>query len=101
MCLRESLSFGTVRVKEKNGVAPSAKEKNEAVRDGVAPCVTVASGNDAGTQKANSIKVGLDNLHDENARETPRNFTAKRNKGNEYYTKGQNPRQNRQNRARK
>nr|GEU85991.1 hypothetical protein [Tanacetum cinerariifolium] len=80
MCLRESLSFGTVRVKEKNGVAPSAKEKNEAVRDGVAPCVMVASGNNAGTQEANSIKVGRDNLHDENARETPRNFTAKRNK---------------------
>ncbi|GKA92884.1 hypothetical protein Tco_0814809 [Tanacetum coccineum] len=49
-------------VKEKNGVAPSAEEKNEAVKDGVTPSVTVASRNSTGTQKANSVKAGHDNL---------------------------------------
>ncbi|GJY10053.1 hypothetical protein Tco_0378238 [Tanacetum coccineum] len=71
-------------VKEKNGVAPSAKEKNEAVKDGVAPSITVASGNNIGTQEANSVKAGHDNLHGENVRETPINFTANPNKGTSY-----------------
>nr|GEY98186.1 hypothetical protein CTI12_AA498410 [Tanacetum cinerariifolium] len=48
---------------EKNGVAPSAKEKNEAVKDGVAPSVKVAFGNNTGTQEANSVQAGHDNLH--------------------------------------
>nr|GEZ46605.1 hypothetical protein [Tanacetum cinerariifolium] len=53
---------------EKNGVAPSAKEKNEAVKDGVALSVKVASGNNTGTQEANSVKAGHDNLHGKNLR---------------------------------
>ncbi|GJS01635.1 hypothetical protein Tco_0318143 [Tanacetum coccineum] len=67
-------------VKEKNGVTPSAKEKNEAIRDGVSPSVTVTSRNSTGTQEANLVKIGHDNLHDVNARETPSNFTANTNK---------------------
>ncbi|GKA33130.1 high affinity nitrate transporter 2.6-like protein [Tanacetum coccineum] len=73
-------SGGRRGVKEKNGVVPSAKEKNEAVQDGVAPSVTVASGNSTGTQEANSVKAGHDNMHDQNAGETPSNFTANPNK---------------------
>ncbi|GKA85903.1 hypothetical protein Tco_0807557 [Tanacetum coccineum] len=71
-------------VKEKNGVAPSAKEKNEAVKDGVAPSITVASGNNIGTQEVNSVKASHDNLHGENVGETPINFTANPNKGTSY-----------------
>ncbi|GJS26471.1 putative reverse transcriptase domain-containing protein [Tanacetum coccineum] len=67
-------------VKEKNGVAPSAEEKNEAVKDGVTPSVTVASGNSTGTQEANSVKADHDNLHDENVEETPSNVPANPNK---------------------
>ncbi|GKG36122.1 hypothetical protein Tco_0443800 [Tanacetum coccineum] len=71
-------------VKEKNGVTPSAKEKNEDVKDGVTPSVTVASENSIGTQEANLVKAGNDNLHDENVEETPSNFTANPNKGTFY-----------------
>ncbi|GJW31810.1 hypothetical protein Tco_0051842, partial [Tanacetum coccineum] len=65
-----------VKEKEKNGVAPSAKEMNEANKDGVAPYVTVASGDNTSTQEANSDKVGHDNMHDVNVGETPSNFIA-------------------------
>ncbi|GKB93015.1 hypothetical protein Tco_0979152, partial [Tanacetum coccineum] len=41
-------------VNEKNGVAPSAKEKNEAIKDGVAPSVTIVFGINNDTQDENS-----------------------------------------------
>ncbi|GKB73941.1 hypothetical protein Tco_0935353 [Tanacetum coccineum] len=69
--------WGGRGVKEKNGVVPSAKEKNEAIKDGVAPSVTIASRNSIGTQEANSVKAGHDNLHDVNVGETPRTLEVK------------------------
>nr|GEV45787.1 hypothetical protein [Tanacetum cinerariifolium] len=54
-------------VKEKNSVASCAMEKNEAVKDGVAPSVTVARGNTMGTQGTNSVKGVHNNIHDKNA----------------------------------
>ncbi|GKD47305.1 hypothetical protein Tco_1271950 [Tanacetum coccineum] len=54
-------------IKEKNSIASCAMEKYEAVKDGVAPSVTVARRNTIGTQGTNSVMVGHDNLHDVNA----------------------------------
>nr|GEV85089.1 retrovirus-related Pol polyprotein from transposon TNT 1-94 [Tanacetum cinerariifolium] len=67
--------WGGRGVKEKNGVAPSAKEMNKVVKDGVIPSITVASRSSSGTQAAKSVKAGHDNLHDENVGETPSTFT--------------------------
>ncbi|GKD90508.1 hypothetical protein Tco_1366015, partial [Tanacetum coccineum] len=61
--------------KEKSDVKPSAN------MDGVAPSVTVASGDSSSSQEENSVKVGHDNLYDVNVGETPSNFTADLNKG--------------------
>ncbi|GKA10247.1 hypothetical protein Tco_0689680 [Tanacetum coccineum] len=61
-------------VKEKDGVAQSAKEKSEAIKDAVAPSVMVESG--TGTQEANSIKADHINLHDENVGKTPKTLTG-------------------------
>ncbi|GJY05453.1 hypothetical protein Tco_0371393 [Tanacetum coccineum] len=66
--------------KEKNGVAPSTNEMNEANKDGVTPFVTVTSGDNTSIQEANSVKDSHDNLHDVNVEESPSNFTANPNK---------------------
>ncbi|GKE42231.1 hypothetical protein Tco_1469515, partial [Tanacetum coccineum] len=61
-------------VKEKDGVAQSAKEKSEAIKDAVAPSIMVESR--TGTQEANSIKADHINLHDENVGKTPKTLTG-------------------------
>nr|GEX05153.1 hypothetical protein [Tanacetum cinerariifolium]GEX16217.1 hypothetical protein [Tanacetum cinerariifolium]GEX97762.1 hypothetical protein [Tanacetum cinerariifolium] len=66
--------WGGRGVKEKDGVAQSAKEKSEAVKDVVAPSVMVESR--TGTQEANSIKADDVNLHDENVGKTPKTPTG-------------------------
>nr|GEU97157.1 zinc knuckle CX2CX4HX4C [Tanacetum cinerariifolium] len=60
--------WGGRGVRDKSGVEPYAN------KDGVAPSITVASGDNSITQEENSVKAGHDNLHDVNAGETPRSF---------------------------
>ncbi|GKD70784.1 hypothetical protein Tco_1324874, partial [Tanacetum coccineum] len=58
--LSQKGSWGGIGVNEKNGVALSAKEKNGVAKDGVAPSVTVPSGNNIGTQTLLQIRIKID-----------------------------------------
>ncbi|GKA63606.1 hypothetical protein Tco_0763212 [Tanacetum coccineum] len=63
---------------KRSGVEPSAN------KDGIAPSVKVASGDNSSTQEENLVKAGNDNLHDVNVAKTPSNFTMNLKKGTSY-----------------
>ncbi|GKF13813.1 hypothetical protein Tco_0055275 [Tanacetum coccineum] len=62
--------WGGRGVKEKGGIAQSAKEKSKAVTNVVAPSVMVESRNIVGTQEENLIKADHVNMHDDNVGNT-------------------------------